>query len=168
MDLDFPGYSEVDLSIIDHMVKEYMVKWFPIRYYSFAMPVFIFRTMPKVTQDDHKKARSVYHSRFTKVEGEYASYRGHKTVFDGNEYIYEAEIEPAQYYMNGKKTVDWRVRLGKMRNMEWIEIIADKRGNVGKKLFREKKYQWPFEDYIEKELSKFMDGNDIFNEEYGF
>lgn len=179
-DLTYPGLKEVDLTHIDWMVARYLALKFPMKYFSCAVPTFIFRVPIKVTENDKKESYdSKKHGRrssYTESDGEFAVYRGTgnevKTVFKApDEFNHEIVIEPAECYHSGrdKRIGDWRIRVGTCGYAKWITVICNKDGYVGNANNRIGYYSnaFPFEDWMSKQLSKFMDNHKIFDGDYG-
>ena len=88
-------------------------------------------------------------------------------MYDENNH-WGAKIESGYYYntSSGGNLVgkyDWRVRYG----LKCIYVLADKNGQVGSIPFANKLYKFPLNKENEQ-LSKFMDGRDVFDEQdYG-
>ena len=179
-DLTYPGLKEIDLTHIDWMVAHYLVTKFPIKYFSCALPTFIFRVPIKVVEKDKNNSYDAKErgrrSSYTESHGEFATYRGTgkeiKTVFKAqDEFNDEIEIEPVHCFHKGrdKRIGDWRIRVGKSKKAKWIVVICNKDGYVGNanNLISDYTNDFPFEDYMSRQLSKFMDYHQIFDGDYG-
>lgn len=178
-DLTYPELKEVDLTHIDWMVARYLVTKFPMKYFSCALPTFIFRVPIKVTENDKKDSYDTKtkgrRSSYTDSEGKFATYHGTgkeiKTIFKFDEFKNNIEIEPCECYHKGrdKRIGDWRIRVGKCGQAKWITVICNKDGYVGNANNYISDYgnSFPFEDWMSRQIGKFMDNHKIFDGDYG-
>ena len=140
--------------------------------------MFVFRCPNKIVHTDFEEAKKKdewYRPGSRRdLKGEFGVYKEGgtltleiKDLYDENNRMGGAKIESGNYYHSTENShsskYDWRVRYC----LKCIYVLADKNGQVGKIPFAEKFYRYPF-DRQSEQLSKFMDGRDVFDEQdYG-
>ena len=167
IDMKFPEQT-IDVAQIDFMIATTMIPLFPKGYFSAVTPVFIIRTPNKLVMDDRKKAqKNSYGSYKSSGNGEYANYSEHKNIwYERDDTHDKIEVEEGGFYSSGHK-YDWRTRKGKQGGKQWIVLLADKNGNIGRTPYANKNFQYPFEDSERKQLRLFIDRSmDIWNFSY--